>query len=121
MVHQQRSRTADPHTTVPPTPTATDTVTGGLYEAGFSTTGRHPRAGIALVRTVTEGRERLADMLTFCDRSAPATADIVDVTRARTVAHHAGTVAGLFAEFNAGTPTRTVTAHPLTSPASAAE
>ena len=57
MVHQQRSRPADPHTTITPTATDTDTdtVTGGLYEAGFSTTGRHPRAGIALVRTRHRG------------------------------------------------------------------
>jgi len=108
MVDQQRSPAA-----------VADGETNSLYEAAFSTTGRHPQAGIAVTRTVAEARQRLADMLVFCHPAAPATADIVEFTRAQTVAHHTGTAADLFAEFNGATPARTVIAGPLTAPATA--
>ena len=81
-----------------------DGETNSLYEAAFSTTGRHPQAGIAVTRTVAEARRRLADMLVFCHPGAPAPAGIVEFTRAQTVAHHTGTAADLFAEFNGATP-----------------
>ena len=96
-----------------------DGETSSLYESAFNTAGRHPPAGIAVTRTVAEARRRLADMLVFCDPGAPATADIVEFTRAQTVTHHTGTAADLFAEFNGATPARTVIAGPLTAPATA--
>ena len=56
-----------------------------------------------MTRTVAEARQRLADMLVFCDPTARR-AGIVEFTRAQTVAHHTGRAADLFAEFNGATP-----------------
>ena len=117
MSDQQSSRPAATNTTT--THTANhDTGHGGtreLYEAGFSTTGPHPQAGIALARTLHEARQRLADMLVFCDPTAPATADIVAFHHAGTVERYDGTAGDIFTQVNAGTPGRTVIAHPLTT------
>ena len=88
-------------------------VTGCLYEAGFTTTGPHPQGGVAIARTIDDARQRLADMLIFCDPGAAATADITAFTPAHTVARYSGTVAELFANLNTGTPDRTVHARPL--------
>ena len=88
-------------------------VAGCLYEAGFSTTGPHPQGGVAIARSIDDARQRLADMLIFCDPAAAATADITAFTPTRTVARYSGTVAELFADFNTGTPDRTVHARPL--------
>ena len=52
-------------------------------------------------------------MLIFCDPAAAAVADITAFTRAGIVARYSGTVAELFADFNTGTPDRTVHARPL--------
>jgi hypothetical protein len=52
-------------------------------------------------------------MLIFCDPTAAAVADMTAFTPTRIVAHYSGTVAELFADFNAGTPDRTVHARPL--------
>jgi hypothetical protein len=83
------------------------------HEAGFSTTGPHPQGGVAIARSIDDARQRLADMLTFCDPTAAAVADITAFTRAGIVARYSGTVAELFADFNTGTPDRTVHARPL--------
>ena len=113
MNHHHSSRPADTHTT-PRTP-ATE-----IYEAAFSTTGNHPQAGVALTRTIEQARQRLADMLIFCDPHAPATADITAFHPARAVERYDGTAGDIFTRVNAGTPGRTVTAHPLTTTNSAA-
>ena len=118
---QQRSRAAATPTTTtnhaPPTPgpaaTPGQVVTGCLYEAGFHTTGPHPQGGVTIARSIHDARQRLADMLIFCDPAAAATADITAFTPDRTVARYSGTVAELFADFNAGTADRTVLARPL--------
>jgi len=52
-------------------------------------------------------------MLTFCDPTAAAVADITAFTPTHTVARYSGTVAELFADVNTGTPDRTVHARPL--------
>ena len=52
-------------------------------------------------------------MLTFCDPTAAAVADMTAFTPTRIVARYSGTVAELFADFNTGTPDRTVHARPL--------
>ena len=79
---QQRSRAAVTHTTTeqpstpepapPPeqAPSPELVVAGCLYEAGFTTTGPHPLGGVAIARSIHEARQRLADMLTFCDPTA---------------------------------------------------
>ena len=119
IMDQQRSRAAATPTTehAPPTPEQAaepePVVAGSLYEAGFSTTGPHPQGGVAIARSIDEARQRLADMLTFCDPTAAAVADMTAFTPTRIVAHYSGTVAELFADFNAGTPDRTVHARPL--------
>ena len=116
---QQRSRAAATPTTTqhaPPPGQAAEpepVVAGCLYEAGFSTTGPHPQGGVAIARSIDEARQRLADMLIFCDPAAAAVADITAFTRAGIVARYSGTVAELFADFNTGTPDRTVHARPL--------
>ena len=79
----------------------------------FTTTGPHPQGGVAIARTIHDARQRLADMLTFCDPTAAATADITAFTPTRTVARYSGTVAELFADLTTGTPDRTVHARPL--------
>ena len=66
MNHHHSSRPADEHTTEAP-----HTRTTEIYEAAFSTTGNHPQAGVALTRTIEQARQRLADMLIFCDPHAP--------------------------------------------------
>ena len=81
------------------------------HEAGFSTTGPHPQGGVAIARSIDNARQRLADMLIFCDSTAAA--DIAAFTRAGIVARYSGTVAELVADFNTGTPDRTVHARPL--------
>ena len=86
-------------------------VTGCLCEAGFHATGPHPQGGVAIARSIDEARQRLADMLIFCDSTAAA--DIAAFTRAGIVARYSGTVAELFADFNTGTTDRTVHARPL--------
>jgi hypothetical protein len=84
-----------------------------LYEAGFTTTGPHPQGGVAIAHSIHDARQRLADMLIFCDPTADATADITAFTPTRTVARYSGTVAELFADLTTGTPDRTVHARPL--------
>ena len=119
---QQRSRAAATPTTThappPPTPgqaaAPEPVVTGCLYEAGFHATGPHPQGGVAIARSIHDARQRLADILFVCDPTATASADITAFTPTHTVAHYSGTVAELFADFNTGTPDRTVLAHPLT-------
>ena len=123
MSDQQSSRPAVTNTTTTHTTTNHDTGHPGireLYEAGFSTTGPHPQAGIALARTLDDARQRLADMLVFCDPTAPATADIVAFHRNGTVERYDGTAGDIFTQVNAGTPGRTVIAHPLTTTNTAA-
>ena len=111
---QQRSRAAATPTTTEQVPAPEPAVTGCLYEAGFHTTGPHPQGGVAIARSIDDARQRLADMLIFCDPTAAATADITTFTPHHTVARYSGTVAELFADFNAGTADRTVHARPLT-------
>ena len=113
IMDQQRSRAAATPTTTEQVPAPEQPVTGCLYEAGFSTTGPHPQGGVAIARSIHDARQRLADMLIFCDPAAAATADITAFTPTRTVARYSGTVAELFADFNTGTPDRTVHARPL--------
>jgi len=120
MTDHQGSRVPDTHTTTdhtPPPPEqapASEVVLAGcLYEAGFTTTGPHPQGGVAIDRSLHDARQRLADMLIFCDPTAAAVADITAFTPTRTVARYSGTVAELFADFNAGTADRTVHARPL--------
>ena len=119
---QQRSRAAVTPTTTkhapPPPPELAPppdlVVAGCLYEAGFATTGPHPQGGVAIARSIHDARQRLADMLILCDPNAAAVADITAFTPTRTGARCSGTVAELFADFNTGTPDRTVHARPLT-------
>ena len=118
---QQRSRAAatpTKHAPPPPPPEQAAAperlVAGCLYEAGFATTGPHPQGGVAIARSIDDARRRLADMLIFCDPAAAAVADITAFTPTHTVARYSGTVAELFADFNTGTPDRTILAHPLT-------
>ena len=117
---RQRGRAAATPTTehAPPTPEQAaepePVVAGCLYEAGFHATGPHPQGGVAIARSIHEARQRLADMLTFCDPTAAAAADITAFTPTHTVARYSGTVAELFADFNNGTADRTVHARPLT-------
>ena len=113
MMDQQRSRAAATPTTTEQVPAPEQPVTGCLYEAGFHTTGPHPQGGVAIARSIDNARQRLADMLIFCDPAAAAVADITAFTRAGIVARYSGTVAELFADFNAGTADRTVHARPL--------
>ena len=123
IMNQQRSpATVTPTTTTrhaPPTPEQAAepeaVVTGCLYEAGFTTTGpgQHPQGGVAIARSIHDARQRLADMLIFCDPTAAAVADITAFTRAGIVARYSGTVADLFADLTTGTPDRTVHARPL--------
>ena len=125
-MNQQRSRVPDTRTTTeqPPTPepapppeqapSPDSVVAGCLYEAGFTTTGPHPLGGVAIARSIHEARQRLADMLIFCDPTAATIADITAFTPTHTVARYSGTVAELFADFNNGTADRTVHARPLT-------
>jgi hypothetical protein len=90
IMDQQRSRAAATPTTTkhaPPTPGQAaepePVVTGCLYEAGFSTTGPHPQGGVAIARSIDDARQRLADMLIFCDPAAVAVADITAFTPTR--------------------------------------
>ena len=122
MSDQQSSRPAVTNTTTTHT-TNHNTgpgTTPELFEAGFSTTRAHPQAGIALARTLHEARQRLADMLVFCDPTAPATADIVAFHHAGTVERYDGTAGDIFTRVNAGTPGHTVIAHPLHTTSTAA-
>jgi hypothetical protein len=122
MSDQQSTRPAVPNTTTTHT-TNHNTGPGAipeLFEAGFSTTGPHAQAGIALTRTLHDARQRLADMLVLCDPTAPATADIVAVHRNGTVERYDGTAGDIFTQVNAGTPGRTVIANPLTTTNTAA-
>src|SRR4051812_42055373 len=101
MSDQQSSRPAVPNTTTPTTNHDTGhNATRELYEAGFSTTGAHPQAGIALARTIDEARQRLADMLVFCNPTAPATADIVAFHRNGIVERYDGTAGDIFTRVN---------------------
>jgi len=111
MSTQQGSRPADPTTTA----TTTPRITTELYEAGFSTQGRHPFAGIAMAATIDEARQRLADMLLFADPTAPTTPDIIAFHRAETVDHYQGAAGHLYRQVNTGTPSRTVIARPPTN------
>ena len=124
MTDQQRSRVPDTHTTTeqpPPeqaaspeqAPSPEPVVTGCLYEAGFTTTGPHPQGGVAIARSIDDARQRLADMLIFCDPTAAATPTSPPSPPHHTVARYSGTVAELFADLNTGTPDRTVHARPL--------
>jgi len=77
MTDHQGSRVPDTHTTTdhtPPPPEqapASEVVLAGcLYEAGFTTTGPHPQGGVAIDRSLHDARQRLADMLIFCDPTA---------------------------------------------------
>jgi ribosomal protein S12 methylthiotransferase accessory factor YcaO len=106
-MNHHSTRPADTHTSTP-------TLTTEVYEAAFSTTGAHPMAGVALTRTVQEARQRLADMLIFCDPTAPATADITAFHPPRLIESYTGTAGDIFTQVNTGTPSRTVTARPLT-------
>ena len=76
--------------------------------------GRGPLRG-GMARTEEQARHHLADMLLLCDPAAAVTADIVEFTRARTVAHYTGTAGDLFAQFTTGAPARTVIARRLTN------
>ena len=113
IMDQQRSRAAATPTTTEQVPAPEQPVTGCLYEAGFHTTDPHPQGGVAIARSIHDARQRLADMLTFCDPTAATIADITAFTPTHTVARYSGTVAELFADLNAGTPDRTVHARPL--------
>ena len=113
--HAHHHRTHHHPSRPPPeqAPSPEPVVAGCLYEAGFTTTGPHPQGGVAIARSIDDARQRLADMLIFCDPTAAATADITAFTPAHTVARYSGTVAELFADLNTGTPDRTVHARPL--------
>ena len=77
--HHHRTTT----TRAPPpeqAPSPEPVVAGCLYEAGFTTTGPHPQGGVAIARSIDDARQRLADMLIFCDPTAAATADITAFT-----------------------------------------
>ena len=111
MNHHHSSRPADEHTTEA-TP---HTRTTEIYEAAFSTTGNHPQAGVALTRTIEQARQRLADMLIFCDPHAPGTADITAFHPARAVERYDGTAGDIFTQVNTAAPGRTVIAQPLTT------
>ena len=100
MTDQDSSRPAVQDTTR----TAANSVTTEIYEAAFTTTGDHPQCGIAIARTLHEARQRLADMLIFCDPGSPATADIVAFHRDETVDHYEGSTGDIFARVNAGVP-----------------
>ena len=119
MSTQQGSRPADPTTHA--FRTTTHTITSELYEAGFSTLGRHPLGGVAMAATIDEARQRLADMLLFADPTAPTTADIVAFHRAETVDQYHGTAGDIYRQVNNGTPGRTVIARPLTTTGAAAD
>ena len=80
IMDQQRSRAAVTPTTTEQVPAPEQPVTGCLYEAGFSTTGPHPQGGVAIARSIDDARQRLADMLIFCDPTAAAVADITAFT-----------------------------------------
>ena len=89
---QQRSRAAATPTTTEQVPAPEQPVTGCLYEAGFHTTGPHPQGGVAIARSIHDARQRVADMLIFCDPAAAAVADITAFTPPRTLARYSGTV-----------------------------
>lgn len=120
-MNQHRGRVPDTHSTTtdhtPPPPeqmtSPEPVVTGCLYEAGFTTTGPQPQGGVAIARTTDDARQRLADMLIFCDPEAAAVADITAFTPMHTIARYSGSVAELFADLNTGTGDRTVHARPL--------
>gem|GEM_PF-3573971 len=80
----------------------TPAVNTGACRRPFHATGPHPQGGIAIARSIDDARQRLADMLIFCDPTAAATADITAFTPTHTVADYSGT------------PDRTVHARPLT-------
>lgn len=110
MTHQNTTRPAAGHATR----TTTPIITTELYEAAFSTTGTHPQCGVTLTRTIEEARQRLADMLIFCDPTTPATADITAILPAPQLRErYDGTAGHIFTQVNAGTPGRTVIANPL--------
>lgn len=102
-----------------PTPTTTHTITSDLYEAAFSTTGPHPQCGVALTRSITEARHRLADMLLLIDPRQPAFASVVRLRRGETVETYDGTTGDIFARVNNNDEPvpYVVTARPLTAPA----
>jgi ribosomal protein S12 methylthiotransferase accessory factor YcaO len=110
MAEHQGSRVAVQDTTG----TSGHIVTTEIYEAAFRTTGDHPQCGVAIARTLHEARQRLADMLIFCDPRSTVIADIVAFHRDETVDHYEGSTGDIFARVNAGAPGRTVTAQPLT-------
>ena len=107
---QQRSRAAVTPTTTkhaPPTPGQAaepePVVTGCLYEAGFSTTGPHPQAGVAIARSMDDARRRLADLLIFCDPHRGRDRRPHRLHSQRTPSPGtAATVAELFADFTTG-------------------
>ena len=110
-MNHHSTRPADTHTTK----STTHTISTEVYEAAFSTTGNHPQAGVALTRTIEQARQRLADMLIFCDPHAPATADITAFHPARAVERYDGTAGDIFTQVNAAAPGRTVIVQPLTT------
>ena len=115
MTEQHSSPAAVDDTADDPAGTGMNSITTEIYEAAFSTTGEHPQCGIAIARTLHDARQRLADMLIYCDPTSTVIADIVAFHRDETVDHYEGTTRDIFAQVNIGAPGRTVTTQPLTN------
>src|SRR5664279_3140426 len=58
---------------------------GACTRPGSAPPGPHPQGGVAIARSIHDARQRVADMLTLCDPTAAATADITAFTPARQV------------------------------------
>ncbi len=99
------------------TQTSAAVTKGELYEAAFSTTGPHPQCGVALTRSITEARQRLADMLLLVDPRQPAAVDITRLLPGHTVQTYHGTTGDIFAQVNDNDEPvpYTLTARPLTT------
>jgi len=80
--HQHPSRQRNPSRSSP----------GACTRPGSAPPGPHPQGGVAIARSIDDARQRLADMLIFCDPAAAAVADITAFTPTRTVARYSGTV-----------------------------
>ena len=58
---------------------------GACTRPGSAPPGPHLQGGVAIARSIHDARQRVADMLTLCDPTAAATADITAFTPARQV------------------------------------
>ena len=110
MNHHHSSR-ADKHTT--PTPR---TPAAEIYKAAFSTTGHHPRAGIALTRTI----EQPGNDSPTCSSSAtpphpPPRTSPPSTPPPGPWKRYDGTAGDIFTQVKHPNPGRTVIAQPLTT------